>query len=191
MGLYNIWVREEAVVSLVSSYFVPLRYEQLTSGRTYDKQLPDTALGYVFTPHTDTRRGKKIRLEVSIISSHYRCATISSPQPVAYWGGGLGWLQPLPLAYDLRNKRARKRQNMVFSTKNTKKNSGEGHSPLPRPLPQWGRGIPPPHSLPLGACGTLTPPILKSWVRHWPQRFRFTSSLPVTLVLYRLFLLTY
>jgi len=30
---------------------------------------------------------------------------------------GLGGLEPLPLAYDLRNKHAKKCQNMVFSTK--------------------------------------------------------------------------
>jgi len=29
---------------------------------------------------------------------------------------GVRGLEPLPLAYDLRNKRIRKRQNMVFST---------------------------------------------------------------------------
>ena len=46
---------------------------------------------------------------------------------------GLGGLEHLPLAYGLRNKRARMRQNMVFSTKNTKKFSGD--SPLPRLFP--------------------------------------------------------
>jgi len=54
-----------------------------------------------------------------------------------------GRLEPLPLAYDLRNKRVRKRQNMVFSTKNTKNfpspdpsPSGKGDtlSPVPTPL---------------------------------------------------------
>ena len=30
-----------------------------------------------------------------------------------------GGLEPLPLAFDLRNKRVRMRQNMVFSTQNT------------------------------------------------------------------------
>jgi len=45
----------------------------------------------------------------------------------------MGGLEPLPLAYGLRNKRVRMRQNMVFSTKNTKKISGD--SPLPRPFP--------------------------------------------------------
>jgi len=33
----------------------------------------------------------------------------------------LGELEPLPLAYDLRNKHVRTRRNMAFSTKNTKK----------------------------------------------------------------------
>ena len=39
-------------------------------------------------------------------------------------------------------------------------------SPLPRPFPQWGGGYPSPRLIPLDACGTSTPPILKSWVRH-------------------------
>jgi len=66
---------------------------------------------------------------------------------------GVRGLEPLPLAYVFRNKRVRMRQNMVFSTKNTKKFSWEGHTPSPTPHP-------------FGACGTSTPPILKSWVRH-------------------------
>jgi len=64
--------------------------------------------------------------------------------------------EPLPLAYDLRNKRVRKRQNRVFTTKNTKNLLGKGHSLLHR-LPM-GREypLPTPHPLlsPLGACGT-------------------------------------
>jgi len=44
-------------------------------------------------------------------------------------------LEPLPLAYDVKNKRVRERQNMVFSTKNTKNYLGRGHSSLPDPSP--------------------------------------------------------
>ena len=54
--------------------------------------------------------------------------------------GVRGGLEPLPLAYDLRNKRVRKRQNMVFSTKNTQHFLG------------WGRGrqiLPPVGGYPL------------------------------------------
>jgi len=40
-------------------------------------------------------------------------------------------LEPLPLACDLRNKRVRMRQNMVFSTKKYEKFSGEGTHPSP------------------------------------------------------------
>jgi len=40
-------------------------------------------------------------------------------------------LIPLPLAYDLRNKRVRMRQNMVFSKKNMKNFLGRGHNPIP------------------------------------------------------------
>ena len=75
---------------------------------------------------------------------------------------GLGGLEPLPLAYDLRNKRVRMRQNMVFSTKSTNFFSGEGHSPLPTPsregdtpspfstLPRRLRHLDPSHSKILG-----------------------------------------
>ena len=77
------------------------------------------------------------------------------------------WLEPLPLACDLRNKRVRMRQNMVFSTKNTENFLVRGHSSLPRPFPQWGGGYPLNRPTTLGACGTWTPPIQKSWVRHW------------------------
>ena len=49
---------------------------------------------------------------------------------------GVRGLEPLTLAYDLRNKRVRMPQNRVFSTQNTKKIMGWGHSPLPRPFPQ-------------------------------------------------------
>jgi len=72
-------------------------------------------------------------------------------------------LEPLPLAYDLRNKRVRMRRNMVLSTKNTK---NSGHSPSPT-LPQWRGGYRFQRPTSLGACGTSNPPILKSWVRHW------------------------
>ena len=59
------------------------------------------------------------------------------------------------------------RQNMAFSTKNKNFFGVQGHCSLPRPFPQWGGGYTPPTRLiPLGACGTSTPPILKSWVRH-------------------------
>jgi len=66
-------------------------------------------------------------------------------------------LEPLPLAYGLRNKRDRMHQNMVFSTKNTRSFLRRGPAPLHLPT-----------SHPLGACGISTPPIVKFWVRHWP-----------------------
>ena len=57
--------------------------------------------------------------------------------------------------------------------------SGRGHSPLPRPLPQWGGGHPTPHTTPphtphptpLGAFGAsiLTPPVLKFCLRYWDR----------------------
>ena len=80
---------------------------------------------------------------------------------------GLGGLEPLPLAYDLRNKRVRKRQNMVFSTKNTKHFLGKRAQPPSQTLLQWRGDTPSP---PFGACGISTPPILKSWVRHCLHR---------------------
>jgi len=46
-------------------------------------------------------------------------------------------VRALTLAYDLRNKSARMRQNMVFSTKNTKYFLERGHNPLPKPFFQW------------------------------------------------------
>jgi len=55
-------------------------------------------------------------------------------------------LEPLPLAYDLRNKRVRMRQNIVFSTTTKyEKFSREGAQPLPRPFPSE-EGIPFPHT---------------------------------------------
>ena len=68
------------------------------------------------------------------------------------------------------------RQNMVFSTKNANNFLGRGHSPLRRLFSQWGGGYPLPTPNLLGACGTSTPPILKSWVRHWIQQHRRRSS---------------
>ena len=44
---------------------------------------------------------------------------------------GLGGLESLQLAYGLRNKRVRMRQNMVFSTKNTKNFLGTAPTPYP------------------------------------------------------------
>ena len=61
------------------------------------------------------------------------------------------------------------RQNMVFSTFSSiirKKILGEGVQPRPRPFPHWGGGYPLYTPYPFCACGTSTPPILKSWVRH-------------------------
>ena len=53
--------------------------------------------------------------------------------------------EPLPLAYGLRNKRVRMRQNMAFSTKNTKHFLGT----VPSPDPSISReGIPAPHAHP-------------------------------------------
>jgi len=58
-------------------------------------------------------------------------------------GGGL---EHLSLAYDLRNKRVRMRQNMVFSTKNTTHFLGRGHTPS-QTLPPIGEGAHPPRLL--------------------------------------------
>ena len=61
---------------------------------------------------------------------------------------GLGGLEPLTLAYDLRNKRGKKRQNMVFSTKKYEKIFWVvGTTPSPGPSPS-GEGISPPYSPP-------------------------------------------
>ena len=79
---------------------------------------------------------------------------------------GVRGLEPLPLAYDLRNKRARMHQNMVFSTKIRKIFCGEAQPP-PQTLPVVGRGTPPPHVHRLRRLRHLDPPILKSWIRHW------------------------
>ena len=77
---------------------------------------------------------------------------------------GVRGLEPLPLAYDLRNKHQNASKYGIFNKK-YKKNFWEGHSPLPRP--PVGGGYPLSHaSSPLGVCGTSTPPILKSWERH-------------------------
>jgi len=63
------------------------------------------------------------------------------------------------------------RQNMVFSTKNTKNFLGRGHSSLPIPFPQWeGHNLSStPH--PLGARGISTPRILKSWICGTPLAY--------------------
>jgi len=69
----------------------------------------------------------------------------------------LGGLEPLPLAYDLRNKRVRMRQNMVFSTTKIRKIFwGWGTAPFPDPSPV-GRGMPPPHVTPLSAPAASRP----------------------------------
>jgi len=83
------------------------------------------------------------------------------------WGG----LEPFPLAYDLRNKRVRMRQNMVFSTTKIRKNFlGRGHR------------YPSPRLIRLGACRTsyLDPPILKSWVRHCAEVSERVSSVQIS-----------
>jgi len=64
-------------------------------------------------------------------------------------GGGLGGLET-------PHWRTRKRQNMVFSIKNTKNFLGRG-TPLPQTPYQQGGGYPLPITHPLGACSTLTP----------------------------------
>jgi len=66
---------------------------------------------------------------------------------------GVSGLEPLPLAYDLRNKRFRMRQNMVLPTKNIKKLSGarERAQTLSRPFLQWGGAYPFPRRTLLGA----------------------------------------
>ena len=58
------------------------------------------------------------------------------------WVGG----RTLPLACDLRNKRDRMRQNMVFSTKKYERVSGERTQPPAQTLPPVGRGISPPQT---------------------------------------------
>jgi len=58
-------------------------------------------------------------------------------------------------------------KNTVFSTKNTKKISGEGAHPSPGPSVVE-RGT---HTHPLSAYGASTTSMLKSWVRHWVRLF--------------------
>jgi len=53
-----------------------------------------------------------------------------------------------------------------------------GHSP-PQTLPQWGGRYPSPLPTLLGACGTSTPPILKSWVRHWAVSTYLQSAVSI------------
>jgi len=67
---------------------------------------------------------------------------------------GLGGLEPLPLPYDLRSKRVRMRQNMVFSAKNTKNFMGMGTLPDPSPV---GTGIPSPYAPPPRRLQHLNP----------------------------------
>ena len=64
--------------------------------------------------------------------------------PLTYSGVPRRGLEPLPVAYDLRNKRVRMRQNMVFSIKNTKNFLSADPSPS-------GKGIPLPTPHPLSA----------------------------------------
>ena len=62
---------------------------------------------------------------------------------------------------------------MVFSIKKIQKKFwGGARVPLPKPLSQYGGG----YTQPLGACGTLTPPILKSWVRTPLLRVAYFST---------------
>jgi len=73
------------------------------------------------------------------------------PRPAVFWSVatevGVRGLEPLPLAYDLRNKHVRKRQNMVFATKNTNNFMGRGTAPSKSPDPSpSGDGDTPPHS---------------------------------------------
>jgi len=97
--------------------------------------------------------GRIMRCGLAVISSCQSAAAVKIVKHcwacVDQWrteeGVRLGGLEPLPLAYDLRNKRVRMRQNMAFSTKNTKNflvrgtapspdssSSGEGDTPYPR-----------------------------------------------------------
>ena len=62
----------------------------------------------------------------------------------------------------------------TISRLNNQKFSGEGHSPLPRPIPRRGGDTPSSHPTPLGAFGAspprrldTPPPKLKSCLRHW------------------------
>jgi len=69
-------------------------------------------------------------------------------------------LEPVILAYDLRNKCVRKHQDMVFSTKKYEKFSGKGAESPPQTLLPVERGIPLPTPHPLGACSTSQPDIV-------------------------------
>ena len=98
-----------------------------------------------------------------ICSMHYTYIAIAS-QVYPFLHSSLQWrteegvrgLEPLQLAYGLRNKSVRMPQKMVFSTKNTKKLWG-GAQPTPQTFPRWG-GDTPAHALsPPGARGTSTP----------------------------------
>ena len=59
---------------------------------------------------------------------------------------------------------------------------GEGHSPLSDPSPTGDGGYPIPTLHPLGDCGTSTPPILKSWVRHWELELGLRSEASVRVI---------
>ena len=65
-------------------------------------------------------------------------------------------------------------KSRYLETKNRKKNSGEGHCPLPRLLPQWGGGYPSPHLTPSAPAA----PRLGSRFRR--SASRKTLSLPQT-----------
>jgi len=110
-----------------------------------------------------TQKSSQARVHVHVGSRPYMYIPAVSGVP------RIRGLKPLPLAYDFRNKRVRKRQNTVFSRKKIQKKilgraGGTAASPDPSPV---GWGIPSP--LPLGAYGTSTPPILKFWARQWLQ----------------------
>jgi len=118
----------------------------------------------------------------------YRRRRIAVLMSAAYRGGVRG-LKPLPLAYDLRNKRVRMRQNMVFSTKSTKKFIGRAHPP-PQTLPYWGR-IPTPYPtrrllhLDLSHSKILGTPLLnvaeaetRKWQRTAQMNDRMMRQLP-------------
>jgi len=55
---------------------------------------------------------------------------------------------------------------------------GRGHSPLPRPVPQWGGDTPSPRLTPLGtfSASILTPPILKFCLRYWSGEYWLCSG---------------
>jgi len=94
---------------------------------------------------------------------------LTTPCTVAYLGGGGHWAMPPPLWPEYKN---------FLNTLNQKrflKFLGRGHSPLPRPVLQWGGDTPSPHSTPLAPLASRTS---RLWL--WPPLHKILNT-PLTL----------